>query len=96
MIVLAASNQIDKLDKALLRPGRFDRQVLVAPPDRDGREAILRSHAKDKVLADTIDLADVARKTTGLTGAQLANALNEAAIIAGPRRADGDPARGPG
>src|SRR4249919_3830382 len=83
VIVLAASNQIEKLDKALLRPGRFDRQVLVAPPDRDGREAILRSHAKDKTLADTIDLMDVARKTTGLTGAQLANALNEAAIIAG-------------
>jgi cell division protease FtsH len=83
VIVLAASNQIEKLDKALLRPGRFDRQVLVAPPDRDGREAILRSHAKNKVLADTVDLMDVARKTTGLTGAQLANALNEAAIIAG-------------
>jgi cell division protease FtsH len=83
VIVLAASNQIDKLDKALLRPGRFDRQVLVAPPDRDGREAILRSHAKGKTLSDTIDLVDVARKTTGLTGAQLANALNEAAIIAG-------------
>jgi cell division protease FtsH len=83
VIVLAASNQIDKLDKALLRPGRFDRQVLVAPPDRDGREAILRSHARGKTLADTVDLVDVARKTTGLTGAQLANALNEAAIIAG-------------
>src|SRR3954453_22455654 len=83
VIVLAASNQIDKLDKALLRPGRFDRQVLVAPPDRDGREGILRSHARDKTLSDTVDLTDVARKTTGLTGAQLANALNEAAIIAG-------------
>src|SRR3954466_1228443 len=83
VIVLAASNQIDKLDKALLRPGRFDRQVLVGPPNRDGREAILRSHARHKTLSDTIDLVDVARKTTGLTGAQLANALNEAAIIAG-------------
>ena len=83
VIVLAASNQLEKLDKALLRPGRFDRQVLVAPPDRDGRAAILRSHARDKALADAIDLTDVARKTTGLTGAQLANALNEAAIIAG-------------
>src|SRR3954454_22649248 len=83
VIVLAASNQIDKLDKALLRPGRFDRQVLVAPPDRDGREAILRSHARGKTLSDKVDLTDVARKTTGLTGAQLANALNEAAIIAG-------------
>src|SRR6478672_13581692 len=83
VIVLAASNQIEKLDKALLRPGRFDRQVLVAPPDRDGREAILRSHGRDKTLSDKVDLVDVARKTTGLTGAQLANALNEAAIIAG-------------
>ena len=57
--------------------------MLVAPPDRVGREAILRSHARDKTLSDTVDLTDVARKTTGLTGAQLANALNEAAIIAG-------------
>jgi cell division protease FtsH len=83
VIVIAASNYVDKLDQALLRPGRFDRQVLVAPPDRDGREAILRSHAKGKPLADDLDLTDVARKTTGMTGAQLANALNEAAIIAG-------------
>ena len=83
VIVLAASNAVEKLDKALLRPGRFDRQVLVAPPDRDGREAILRTHAKGKALGDDIDLTDVARKTTGMTGAQLANALNEAAIIAG-------------
>src|SRR3954447_3989841 len=83
VIVIAASNYVDKLDKALLRPGRFDRQVLVSPPDRDGREAILRSHAKNKPLASDLDLADVARKTTGLTGAQLANALNEGAIIAG-------------
>ncbi len=83
VIVIAASNYVDKLDKALLRPGRFDRQVLVAPPDRDGREAILRAHAKGKPLADDLDLTDVARKTTGMTGAQLANALNEAAIIAG-------------
>lgn len=83
VIVLAASNNVQKLDPALLRPGRFDRQVLVAPPDRDGREAILRAHARGKPLADDLDLADVARKTTGMTGAQLANALNEAAIIAG-------------
>jgi cell division protease FtsH len=83
VIVIAASNYVDKLDPALLRPGRFDRQVLVAPPDRDGREAILRSHAKGKPLAPDLDLTDVARKTTGMTGAQLANALNEAAIIAG-------------
>ncbi|HEU4944249.1 MAG TPA: AAA family ATPase, partial [Solirubrobacterales bacterium] len=83
VIVIAASNYVDKLDKALLRPGRFDRQVLVAPPDRDGREAILQAHAKGKPLAPNLDLTDVARKTTGMTGAQLANALNEAAIIAG-------------
>jgi cell division protease FtsH len=83
VIVIAASNHVDKLDKALLRPGRFDRRVLVAPPDRRGREAILRSHAKNKPLAPDLDLRDVARKTTGMTGAQLANALNEAAIIAG-------------
>ena len=83
VIVIAASNHVDKLDKALLRPGRFDRRVLVAPPDRGGREAILRAHAKDKPLGPDLDLRDVARKTTGMTGAQLANALNEAAIIAG-------------
>jgi len=83
VIVIAASNYVDKLDKALLRPGRFDRQVLVAPPDRVGREAILRAHAKNKPLDPDLDLADVARKTTGMTGAQLANSLNEGAIIAG-------------
>ncbi len=83
VIVIAASNHVDKLDHALLRPGRFDRQVLVAPPDRDGREAILRAHATGKPLGSDLDLTDVARKTTGMTGAQLANALNEAAIIAG-------------
>jgi len=83
VIVIAASNHVDKLDRALLRPGRFDRQVLVSPPDRSGREAILRSHAKGKPLGPDLDLTDVARKTTGMTGAQLANALNEAAIIAG-------------
>jgi cell division protease FtsH len=83
VIVIAASNHVDKLDHALLRPGRFDRQVLVAPPGRDGREAILRAHAKGKPLGSDLDLTDVARKTTGMTGAQLANALNEAAIIAG-------------
>ena len=83
VIVIAASNHVDKLDHALLRPGRFDRQVLVAPPDSDGREAILLAHAKGKPLGPDLDLRDVARKTTGMTGAQLANALNEGAIIAG-------------
>ena len=88
VIVIAASNHVDKLDHALLRPGRFDRQVLVAPPDRNGREAILRAHAKGKPLGPDLDLTDVARKTTGMTGAQLANALNEAAIIAGRAERD--------
>jgi cell division protease FtsH len=83
VIVIAASNHVDKLDHALLRPGRFDRLVLVSPPDREGREAILRAHAKGKPLGPDLDLRDVARKTTGMTGAQLANALNEGAIIAG-------------
>jgi cell division protease FtsH len=83
VIVIAASNHVDKLDRALLRPGRFDRLVLVAPPDRDGREAILHAHAKGKPLGPDLDLRDVARKTTGMTGAQLANALNEGAMIAG-------------
>ncbi len=83
VIVIAASNHVEKLDKALLRPGRFDRQVLVAPPDRAGRDAILRSHAKGKPLAADLDLGEIARKTTGMTGAQLANALNEGAILAG-------------
>src|SRR3954452_17519248 len=88
VIVIAASNNVEKLDKALLRPGRFDRQVLVAPPDRSGREAILRAHSEGKPLASNLDLVDVARKTTGMTGAQLANALNEAAIIAGRAERD--------
>src|SRR5215207_6708394 len=83
VIVIAASNHVDKLDKALLRPGLFDRQVFVSPPDRDGREAILGAHARGKPLGPDLDLRDVDRKTTGMTGAQLANALNEAAIIAG-------------
>jgi cell division protease FtsH len=86
VIVIAASNNVEKLDRALLRPGRFDRQVLVAPPDTKGRHAILSSHSRDKLLGDDVDLLDVARKTTGMTGAQLANALNEAAIIAGRAR----------
>ena len=83
VIVVAASNHVEKLDPALLRPGRFDRRVLVAPPDRRGREAVLHSHARGKRLGPDVDLGDVAGKTTGMTGAQLANALNEAAIIAG-------------
>jgi cell division protease FtsH len=69
VIVLAARTRSTSSTRPL-RPGRFDRQVLVAPPDRDGREAILRSHSRDKALGPDIDLVDVARKTTGLTGAR--------------------------
>ncbi|MGH2763621.1 MAG: ATP-dependent metallopeptidase FtsH/Yme1/Tma family protein [Thermoleophilaceae bacterium] len=83
LVVIAASNLLEKLDPALLRPGRFDRQVFVAPPDLKGRRAILRVHTEDKPLADGVDLDIVARQTSGLTGADLANLCNEAAIVAG-------------
>src|SRR4051794_40524009 len=82
VVVIAASNLLDKLDSALLRPGRFDRQVFVSPPDVGGREAVLRVHTRDKPLAGDVDLASVARQTSGLTGADLANVCNEAAIFA--------------
>jgi cell division protease FtsH len=82
VVVIAASNLLDKLDPALLRPGRFDRQIFVAPPDLAGREAILRVHSANKPL-DDVDLEIVARQTAGLTGADLANICNEAAIFAG-------------
>jgi cell division protease FtsH len=82
LVVIAASNLLDKLDPALLRPGRFDRQVFVSPPDVTGREAILRVHCKGKPLAPDVDLGAVARHTAGLTGADLANICNEAAIVA--------------
>jgi cell division protease FtsH len=82
VVVIAASNLIEKLDPALLRPGRFDRQIYVAPPDMAGREAILKVHSRDKPLRD-VDLELVARQTAGLTGADLANICNEAAIFAG-------------
>jgi cell division protease FtsH len=83
VVVMAASNRLQDLDPALLRPGRFDRQVLVAPPDVSGREAILGVHTRDKPLAADVDLTRVARQTSGLTGADLANLCNEAAILAG-------------
>jgi cell division protease FtsH len=83
VIVMGASNRLQDLDPALLRPGRFDRQVNVAPPDLSGREAILRVHTRDKPLAANVDLTLVARQTAGLTGADLANICNEAAIFAG-------------
>ena len=82
IIVLAATNRPEMLDKALLRPGRFDRQVTVPAPDLVGREAILKIHAKDKKLADDVSLYIIAEDTAGFTGAELANILNEAAIIA--------------
>ena len=82
VIVLAATNRPDILDPALLRPGRFDRQIYVNRPDVKGREDILKVHAKDKRLDDTVDLKLLARTTVGFTGADLSNLLNEAAILA--------------
>ena len=79
LVVMAASNLLEKLDPALLRPGRFDRQVFVSPPDVVGREKILEVHTRDKPVAD-VDLAKIAAQTSGLTGADLANLCNEAAI----------------
>jgi cell division protease FtsH len=86
VVVIAASNLLDKLDPALLRPGRFDRQVFVVPPDVRGREGVLKVHTKDKPLQD-VDLGLVAQQTSGLTGADLANICNEAAIFATRRKA---------
>jgi cell division protease FtsH len=83
VVVMAASNRLEQLDPALLRPGRFDRQVLVGEPDLGAREAILRVHTRGKPLAQDVDLPLVARQTAGLTGADLANIANEAAIFAG-------------
>src|SRR3954453_9659769 len=83
IVVIAASNMLDKLDPALLRPGRFDRQIFVSPPDLKGRRAILDVHTRNKPLAKKVDLDIVARQTSGLTGADLANLCNEAAIFAG-------------
>lgn len=82
VIIIAATNRVDILDPALLRPGRFDRQVTVGRPDVKGREEILKVHAKGKPLSDTVDLKEVARTTAGFTGADLENLLNEAAIFA--------------
>jgi cell division protease FtsH len=83
VVVIAASNLLEKLDAALLRPGRFDRQIFVTPPDFKGRRAILSVHTRTKPLAPEVDLELVARQTSGLTGADLANICNEAAIFAG-------------
>jgi cell division protease FtsH len=85
IVVIAASNLLEKLDPALLRPGRFDRQILVSAPDVGGREAILKVHTRNKPVAD-VDFAVIARQTAGLTGADLANIANEAAIAAARSR----------
>jgi cell division protease FtsH len=88
VIVMAASNLLEKLDRALLRPGRFDRQVFVPPPDMAGRKRILEVHTRDKPLSQGVDLERVARHAAGLTGADLANLANEAAILAGRQKRD--------
>src|SRR5918912_3325524 len=87
LVVMAASNLLEKLDPALLRPGRFDRQVLVSPPDLKGRIEILKVHTRNKPVRG-VDFELVARQTSGLTGAELANICNEAAIFAGRKQRD--------
>ena len=82
VIVIAATNRVDVLDPALLRPGRFDRRIMVNMPDADGREAILKIHARNKKIADDVDLHEIALSTVGFTGADLENLLNEAALLA--------------
>ncbi|MBQ7841580.1 MAG: ATP-dependent zinc metalloprotease FtsH [Lachnospiraceae bacterium] len=82
IIVMAATNRVDILDPAILRPGRFDRKISVGTPDVGGREDILRVHAKNKPLADDVDLKQIAQTTAGFTGADLENLMNEAAIVA--------------
>ena len=88
IIIIAATNRPDVLDSALLRPGRFDRQVSVDPPDVKGRLEVLQVHARNKKLADDISLETIARRTPGFSGADLANLLNEAAILTARRRKD--------
>ena len=86
VIVLAATNRVDILDPALLRPGRFDRQVYVGHPDIKGREAILRIHARNKPLAEDVSLTELAKATVGFTGADLENLMNEAALLTARRK----------
>ncbi|MCD6309772.1 MAG: ATP-dependent zinc metalloprotease FtsH, partial [Candidatus Eremiobacteraeota bacterium] len=88
VIVVAATNRPDVLDPALLRPGRFDRQVMVDKPDMKGRKAILKVHSKGKPLGEDVDLEILARRTPGFTGADLENLLNEAALLAARQEAD--------
>ena len=82
IIVVAATNRAEILDKALLRPGRFDRQVVVGLPDLTGREQILKVHTKNVPLAKDVNLKDLSRGTPGFSGAELANLVNEASILA--------------
>ncbi len=88
IIIIAATNRPDVLDSALMRPGRFDRQVSVDPPDIKGRLSILKVHSRNKKLEDSLSLESIARRTPGFTGADLANLLNEAAILTARRRKD--------
>ena len=91
--MLAATNRPDVLDQALLRPGRFDRRVTVQPPDKVGREAILKVHTRGVPLAPDVDLKTIAASTPGLVGADLRNLVNEAALLAARRNQDDGPLR---
>lgn len=86
IIVMAATNRPDVLDPALLRPGRFDRQIVVDHPDVKGREGILKIHLRNKPIADDVDVSVLARRTPGFTGADMENLANEAAILAVRRK----------
>src|SRR5207253_6035157 len=88
VIVVAATNRPDVLDQALLRPGRFDRRVVVQPPDRAGREAILKVHTRGVPVGPDVDLSRIASTTPGMVGADLANLVNEAALLAARRNHD--------
>jgi len=88
VIIMAATNRPEVLDPALMRPGRFDRQVLVDRPDRKGREHILKVHVRNVRLSDDVDISVVAARTPGFAGADLANLVNEAAILAARREHD--------
>ena len=88
VIVLAATNMPEVIDTALLRPGRFDRKIAVGLPDVEGREKILNVHAKDKPLDDDVVLKSVAKRCLGMSGAELMNVMNEAAIISARRKGE--------
>src|SRR5205823_2924351 len=88
VVVIAATNRLDTLDPAVLRPGRFNRKIHVGLPDVSGRREILTVHARGKPLGDDVDLDSLARRTYGFSGAQLADLLNESAILAARRHSD--------